>query len=181
VLAIAAALSACAPAPRPIERVVVGASLPLSGSETAAGIALQQGYAKAVDEANAAGGLTLARFSRRVPVVLAVLNDRGEASVAERHVDALIARGAHVLLATHGAVRATAQALAAEHAGCPYVTNPVDAPGLPGSRMQWVVSVPASAGDAGTRAYESARSALALIERAGSPDRHAMRTLLATQ
>ena len=175
------ALSACSPPLPVIDRVVLGASLPLSGSDTAAGIALRRGYGKAVDEANAAGGISLARLSRRVPVALTVLNDRGETPVAERHVATLIALGVHVLLATHGDVRATAQALVAERAGCAYVTNPVDAPGLPGSRMRWVVSVPASAGDVETRAYESARGALSMIERAGSPERHALRTLLATQ
>ena len=178
---LVAALSACSPPLPVIDRVVLGASLPLSGSETAAGIALRRGYGRAVDEVNAAGGIPLARFSRRVPVALTVLNDRGETPVAERHAEALIALGVHVLLATHGTVRATAQALVAERAGCAYVTNPVDAPGLPGSRMQWVVSVPASAGDVETRAYESARGALSMIERAGSPERHALRTLLATQ
>jgi hypothetical protein len=107
------------------------------------------------------------------------VNDRGETSIAERQVHALIADGAHALLATHTAVRATAQAVAADRAGLVYVTNVVDAPGLPGSRMTWVHGVTTSASDLESRAYDTARAALALIGRAGTPERHALRDEIA--
>ncbi len=179
VLVLVALAGGCS-SPGPPDRVVLGATLPLSGAQAAAGIAIGRGYGRAVAEANAAGGVTLSRWSRRVPVVLALLNDRGETPVAERAAESLVAQGVHVLLGTHTAVRATAQALVAERAACPYVTNTTDAPGLPGSRMQWVVGIalPPSARDPESRAYEAAKGALALVERSGSPDRHAIRAAM---
>ena len=156
--------------PAPVTRVLVGASLPLSGADADAGTAVRAGYQHAVDEVNAGGGLLLASTGARVPVTLVVLDDQAETPHAEEHAAALIKDGAHLLLATYTAVRASAQAMVADREGCPYVTNPTDAPGLPGKRMAWVFSVPASGEDLRSRAHATAILALETIGRAEALD-----------
>jgi ABC-type branched-subunit amino acid transport system substrate-binding protein len=167
-LALAAGCASQTPAP--VTHVLVGASLPLSGADADAGTAMRAGYQRAIDEVNAGGGLLLTSTGARVPVTLVVLDDQAETPRAEEHAATLTRDGVHLLLATHTAVRASAQAMVADRAGCPYVTNPTDAPGLPGRRMAWVFSVPAGGQDLQSRAYATATLALATVGRAAALD-----------
>ncbi len=131
---------------------------------------MRDGYRRAVDEANAQGGLMLAAAGGRVPVRLVVHDDRAETPRVEEQTTALVTQGAHVLLGTYTSVRATAQAAVAERVACPCIVNSVDAPGLPGPRMSWVFSVIVSGSDLESRAYETAASALATVSRAAALD-----------
>lgn len=162
--------AACAPPAPPPREIVVGVSLPLSGADAASGAAMRDGYARAVDEVNAAGGLQLAATGTRVPVRVLVRDDRAETPLVEEHAAALVKGGAHVLLATYTDVRAGAQAVVADGLGCPLVANPTDAAGLPGKRMSWVFSVPAEGADLRARAHATARIALATVARASVID-----------
>ena len=166
-LLVMAACDRGAPTP---PAIALAASLPLSGSDAEAGSAMRHGYQRAVDEANAGGGLQLAAPGVRVPVTLIVEDDAAETPRAEAYVSEFVKNGAHVILATHTSVRAIAQAQVAEREGCPYVVNPTDAAGLPGARMSWVFSVPAPGTDAEARAYETAKGALAVLGRASRID-----------
>jgi branched-chain amino acid transport system substrate-binding protein len=175
---VAALVAACQRPVVPPREVVLGASLPLSGTEAADGSAMRQGYQRAVDEANAAGGLQLAASATTTRVHLEVLDDRAETPLAEEHVAALIKGGVHVLLGTQTAVRAGVQAMIAEREQRPYVANGVDAAGLPGKRMSWVFSVPVTGQDLESRAYETAKAALAAVSRAGALDAAHLRIAL---
>lgn len=154
----------------------MGATLPLSGSESATGEAMRRGYARAVDEVNRVGGLA---FGQRihVPVRLDVRDDRGETARAEQLASTLLGAGAHVLLATPVAIRAVSQAAVAEQVGRPLVVNAQDGSGLPGPRAQWTVVVPA-AGDVEARAYAMAREVLRAAERVESADPGVLRQAL---
>jgi branched-chain amino acid transport system substrate-binding protein len=160
----------CAGPAAPPREIVVGVSLPLTGADASAGEAMRAGYARAADETNAAGGVALLGTGTRLPVKLVVLDDRGETPRAEEQAAALIRSGAHLLLATHTGVRATAQAAVAEHAGRPYFVNSTDAAGLPGRRMSWVFSVAVLGTDLESRALETGRLALATLARAPAVD-----------
>jgi ABC-type branched-subunit amino acid transport system substrate-binding protein len=176
-LAAAAVAVAGACAPLPVAReFVVGATLPLSGREAEIGEAMRRGYARAVEEANRAGGLVFARGAR-VPVRLDVRDDGGEAARAERLASELLGGGAHLLLATPVAIRAVAQAAVAEQIGKPLVANAQDGEGLPGPRAWWTVVVPAS-GDVETRAYTTANVVLRAAARVGSTDPGTLRQAL---
>jgi ABC-type branched-subunit amino acid transport system substrate-binding protein len=175
VAALVAAAAACAPPPVARE-FVVGATLPLSGSEAATGEAMRRGYARAVEEVNRAGGLPFGTRAR-VPVRLDVRDDCGEASRAERFASELLEGGAHLLLATPVAIRAVPQAAVAEQVGKPLVVNQRDGDGLPGPRAWWTVAVPAS-GDVETRAYAMANAVLRAAARVGSTDPGTLRQAL---
>jgi ABC-type branched-subunit amino acid transport system substrate-binding protein len=149
--------------------ILVGVSLPLTGTDAVHGVAMQEGYARAVEEVNAAGGLELAG-GRRVPVKLLVRDDRSQTPIVEEHAGQFARDGVHLLLATYSDVRAAAQAVAADGLGCPYVANSTDAAGLPGKRMTWVFSVPVEGADLRTRAHHTAQRALSIVGRAGGVD-----------
>jgi hypothetical protein len=170
-----AVVAACAPAP-PVREFVVGATLPLSGRESATGESMRRGYARAVEEINRAGGLVLG-LQGRVPVRLDLRDDRGEAARAEQLAAELLAGGAHLLLATPVAIRAVPQAAIAEQIGRPLVVNRQDGEGLPGPRAWWTVAVPA-AGDVETRAYAMAKEVLLAAARVGSTDPGTLRQAL---
>ncbi|MFT4288053.1 ABC transporter substrate-binding protein [Nocardioides sp.] len=106
--------------------IVLGASLPLSGSLGQTGIDLQAGYQQAVDEVNADGGLTVDGEKREV--TLEILDNRTDATTATQQVRQLIDEsGATAILGSCTPTLVVPQALVAEQLQVPYVTscNPV--------------------------------------------------------
>jgi ABC-type branched-subunit amino acid transport system substrate-binding protein len=160
--------------------VTIGATLPLSGSESAAAEAVRRGYERAVAEANQAGGVRLGPRDVRVPVRLELRDDRAEAVLARRLAEGLYRDGVHAMLGTYGDVRSAVQAAVAERLGRPYVVCDTDAPGLPGSHHRWVLGVPA-AGGAEARAYQTARLLIQSLEAAGTTDAERLRIAIATR
>ena len=169
--------SACgAPQPRVTDAVLVGATLPLTGADTAKALAMKRGYERAVADANAAGGVRVGGVA--LPVRLDLRDDTADAAALETEVQALVDAGVHLVLATPQDVRAVTEAHVTETAGVLLIGNPVDHPGLPGKRMAWMVVVDASAANAEARAHAMATAALAAVARAGSLDTRAIRTAL---
>ena len=151
--------------------VVLAATLPLSGSESALAAAWQRGYRRAVDEANARGGITVEGSRQGLEVVLAVEDDGGHLAEAERLAEKLLAGGAHVLLATPGFVRMAAQAAVAGRFERPYLVPASAAPDLLVTPRPWVcVAQTAPAADPEGEAYQVARAAVRAVETAGSVD-----------
>jgi ABC-type branched-subunit amino acid transport system substrate-binding protein len=174
-----AGVVACGPA-NEVDVVAIGATLPLSGSESAAADAVRRGYERAVAEVNAAGGLWLESPQARVPVRLVLRDDGADAAAAERLARALYLEGVHVMLGTYGDVRSAVQSAVAERLDRPYLVCEEDAPGLPGSQQRWTSSVRA-VGDAESRAYRTARTLIQSIEAAGTTDAERMRIAIATR
>jgi ABC-type branched-subunit amino acid transport system substrate-binding protein len=85
--------------------LVIGMTVPLSGSEAAFGRGLQQGARLAVERANAAGGVG------GRPLVLLALDDQGDAARAAANARQLLEQGA---IAITGALGARATAAVAE-------------------------------------------------------------------
>jgi hypothetical protein len=164
-----ALLSGCA-APRPVDSVVLGGTLPLSGRDAPLGEAMARGYRRAVVEFNEAGGVRLTEARRRVEVRLDLRDDQADAARSEALARTLFEQGAHVLLSTSTGVRAVVQAVVAERAQRPHVVNPIEAAGLSTGHSRWTFIVEADGPDPETRAHATARAALAAIERAGSVD-----------
>jgi branched-chain amino acid transport system substrate-binding protein len=77
--------------------IVIGASLPLTGSLRAFGTSLQTGYRQAIAEVNADGGLGIGRTRRRVALVVEDNASSGDAAGSQaRHL--VLNRGAVALL-----------------------------------------------------------------------------------
>src|SRR3977135_3967041 len=74
---LSASLSGAQAAPG-TEQIVIGASLPLTGSEAKAGARVRDGYQLAVDEVMRAGGLEVG--NQRLPVRLELLDDAASGS-----------------------------------------------------------------------------------------------------
>src|SRR6266581_4375283 len=70
-----------------VDKIKVGAVLPLTGAFSASGQYFQQGYQLAADERNQQGGLTLGK--QKVPVELRILDDGSDASKSRSLVEQL--------------------------------------------------------------------------------------------
>lgn len=175
VLALASAACGTVPATS-TGAVVIGATLPLTGRDAAQAAAMERGYARAVADANARGGITVGPATR--PVRLDLRDDTSDSAALETLARSIIDAGAHVLIATPRAVRAAAEADVTERAGVILIGNAIDHPGLPGRRMQWMHVVATTTSDAEARAYEVATTTLRAIERAGTLEPRAILTAL---
>lgn len=120
--ALAAALAACGPEAAPARHVppgagpiLVGEFQSLSGPESARGLAFHRGFALALDEQNARGGV----YER--PLELQTYDDRGRADDAARAMSRLV-HEAHAVLVVGGSTAELAAAAAAESAGVPFVS-----------------------------------------------------------
>ena len=70
------------------DKIVIGATLPLTGSEARIGGFYKEGYDLAFEEANKAGGVLVA--GKRIPVVLQLLDDTSTQATAVSLADRLI-------------------------------------------------------------------------------------------
>jgi branched-chain amino acid transport system substrate-binding protein len=102
--------------------VVIGATLPLTGSEARIGGFFKEGYELAVEEVNRAGGVQVGGV--KVPVRLALLDDTSTQATAVSLAERLINNDrVQFLLGTYGTNVVEAQSTVAEQNGIPYVTG----------------------------------------------------------
>ncbi|HTE54695.1 MAG TPA: amino acid ABC transporter substrate-binding protein [Kofleriaceae bacterium] len=127
---IAAALGATtAPACKPKaaaraekDAIVIGATLPLTGSEARIGGFFKEGYELAFEELNRKGGLDVG--GKKVKVRLTLLDDTSTQTTAVSLADRLInSDGVDFLLGTYGTNVVEAQSTVAEQNSIPYVTG----------------------------------------------------------
>ena len=104
------------------DRLVIGATLPLTGSEARIGAFYKEGYQLAFDEANKAGGLMVG--GKRLPLQLVLLDDTSTQTTAASLAERLIHQdGAQFLLGTYASHLVEAQSVVAEQSGVPYVNG----------------------------------------------------------
>jgi ABC-type branched-subunit amino acid transport system substrate-binding protein len=156
------------------ETLVLGATVPLSGTDAPIGEAMRRGYERAVNEVNRAGGVAIGA-AQKLRVRFDVRDDASEASRAERLATELLSGDCHALLGTASPVRVVVQAAVAENIRKPLLVAAAD--GVPGARARWTFAVPSS-GDPEQRAYETARAALRAFEAARGGDPNALRYAL---
>jgi branched-chain amino acid transport system substrate-binding protein len=102
--------------------IVIGASLPLSGSEAKAGPRVRDGYEFAFAEAMKKGGLRVG--GHRIPVRLKIVDDgTSPQRASELAVDLVEKQGADFLLGSFSTPVIEAQSAAAEKLKVPYVTS----------------------------------------------------------
>src|SRR3954447_6669726 len=102
--------------------ITIGASVPLSGPLAGFGSFMKWGYQHAVDQANAAGGITVDGEKRKVKLVL--LDDKTDANTAANNVTRLITRDkVDALLGSCTGTLVEPGALVAERSRVPFVTG----------------------------------------------------------
>jgi branched-chain amino acid transport system substrate-binding protein len=109
------------PAPLPAS-IVIGATLPLTGSEARTGGFYKEGYELAFEEANAAGGVSVG--GKKIPVELKLLDDTSTQATAASLADRLInSDKVSFLLGTYSSHLVEAQSVVAEQNHVPYVNG----------------------------------------------------------
>lgn len=120
-VAIAAGLIAAAPA-WSADEIVIGASLPLSGTLAGFGMYQKWGYETAVNDLNKAGGITV--DGKKMPVRLVIRDDKTDPNVTASNTETLIAReGAVAMLGSCTPALVNAGALVAERRKVPLVAG----------------------------------------------------------
>jgi len=114
--------SAGAPATQGPAEVRIGATLPLTGSESRIGGFYKEGYELAIEEQNRAGGVDVGGV--RMPVKLTLLDDTSTQATAVSLADRLVhSDKVAFLLGTYSSHLVEAQSVVAEQNGVPYVNG----------------------------------------------------------
>jgi branched-chain amino acid transport system substrate-binding protein len=104
------------------DKIVIGATLPLTGAEARIGGFYKEGYELAFEEANKAGGILVG--GKRIPVALQLLDDTTTQATAVSLADRLInVDKVNFLLGTYSTALVQAQSSAAEQNRIPYVNG----------------------------------------------------------
>jgi branched-chain amino acid transport system substrate-binding protein len=147
-LAVLAALgiAGCAPgqsarsggnAPAVPDKIVIGATLPLTGSESKSGGRFKQGYELAVELANKAGGVDLG--GKKVPVELRLLDDTTDQAKAVNLAQRLITQDkVDFFLGTYSTSLVEAQSTVAEQSRIPYVNGGGAATSIYSKGYKWI-------------------------------------------
>ena len=106
------------------DEILLGATLPLTGKESRAGLMFRNGYMLAVDEINAAGGVMLESAGKKLPIRLEILDDKSDSTTAVQMAEHLVTvTGVHALLSTYETKLVLAQSVVPERQQIPYVTG----------------------------------------------------------
>jgi len=117
-----AALPARAPSAEPRTRILVGATLPLTGGEARIGGYFKEGYELAFGEVNGKGGLEVG--GKKLPVELKLLDDTTNQATAVSLADRLVnSDQVDFLLGTYATHLIEAQSTVAEQNRIPYVNG----------------------------------------------------------
>ncbi len=102
--------------------IIIGATLPLTGSEARIGGFYKEGYELAFEEVTKAGGLEVA--GKKLPVKLVLLDDTSAQATAASLAERLIHQdNAQFLLGTYSSHLVEAQSVVAEQSAVPYVNG----------------------------------------------------------
>src|ERR1700741_4024249 len=113
------ALVARWPAPALAQSIKVGAVVPLTGRYGPGGAQVRAGYEIAVEQINAAGGVTVA--GKKTPIELVLLDDESDATKTVARLETLAAQGVVGYLGGFGSDLHAAAASVAEKNHIPYL------------------------------------------------------------
>jgi branched-chain amino acid transport system substrate-binding protein len=119
------------------DKIVIGSTLPLTGSESKTGGRYKQGYQLAVDEINAAGGIDIG--GKKVKVELKLLDDTSDQAKAVNLAQRLITSDkVTAFLGTYSTSLVEAQSTVAEQNSIPYVNGGGAATSIYSKGYKWV-------------------------------------------
>ncbi|HWM76049.1 MAG TPA: ABC transporter substrate-binding protein, partial [Methylomirabilota bacterium] len=107
------------PIPAWAQTIKVGAVVPLTGRYGAGGAQIRAGYEIAVEQLNAAGGVTVA--GKKMPIELILLDDESDATKTVSRLETLAAQGVVAYLGGFGSDLHAAAAAVAEKNHIPYL------------------------------------------------------------
>lgn len=146
VAAVGLALTGCVPSQKADDdsggdqtpdKVVIGATLPMTGSESKTGARFKQGYELAFEIENADGGLDIG--GKKVPVELNLLDDTTDQAKAVNLAQRLITQDkVNFFLGTYSTALVEAQSTVAEQNKIPYVTGGGAATSIYAKDYRWV-------------------------------------------
>jgi branched-chain amino acid transport system substrate-binding protein len=117
--------------------IVIGSTLPLTGSESRTGGFYKEGYELAFEEANAKGGLTVG--GKKLKVELKLLDDTSTQATAASLADRLInSEKVSFLLGTYSSHLVEAQSVVAEQNRVPYVNGGGGAVEIYQRKFKWL-------------------------------------------
>jgi branched-chain amino acid transport system substrate-binding protein len=119
------------------DKIVIGSTLPLTGSESKAGGRMKQGYELAIELANQAGGVDVG--GKKVPVELKLLDDTTDQAKAVNLAQRLITQDkVHFFLGTYSTSLVEAQTTVAEQSAIPYVNGGGAATSIYSKGYKWI-------------------------------------------
>jgi len=121
------------------DKIVIGSTLPLTGTESKTGGRYKQGYELAIDEINAAGGVDV--NGKKVKVELKLLDDTSDQAKAVNLAQRLITSdNVNFFLGTYSTALVEAQSTVAEQNKIPYVNGGGAATSIYAKGYTWVFS-----------------------------------------
>jgi branched-chain amino acid transport system substrate-binding protein len=119
------------------DKIVIGSTLPLTGTESQAGGKQRQGYELAIDLANRAGGVDVG--GKKVPVELKLLDDTTDQAKAVNLAQRLITQDkVNFFLGTYSTPLVEAQSTVAEQSQIPYVNGGGAATSIYSKGYKWI-------------------------------------------
>jgi branched-chain amino acid transport system substrate-binding protein len=119
------------------DKIVIGATLPLTGAESKSGGRYKQGYELAIELANKAGGVEIA--GKKVPVELRLLDDTTDQAKAVNLAQRLITQDkVDFFLGTYSTALVEAQSTVAEQNKMPYVNGGGAATSIYSKGYKWI-------------------------------------------
>ncbi len=121
------------------EKIVIGATLPLTGAEARIGGFFKEGYELAFELANKAGGVEVGK--KKVPVRLKLLDDTSAPATSVNLAHKLASEDVDALLGTYSTTLVQAQTTAAEQDALPYINGGGAATAIYERGFKWVFGV----------------------------------------
>jgi branched-chain amino acid transport system substrate-binding protein len=119
------------------DKIVIGSTLPLTGTESQAGGKQRQGYELAIELANKAGGIDVG--GKKVPVELKLLDDTTDQAKAVNLAQRLITQDkVNFFLGTYSTPLSEAQTTVAEQNKIPYVNGGGGATSIYSKGYKWI-------------------------------------------
>src|SRR6266568_3409154 len=118
--------------------IVIGASIPKSGSVEGFGLYEEWGYTTAINDVNSAGGLYLSRYHTKVPVRLVTYDDKSNSDQVVANIKRLISQDkVQALLGSATPPLVIPGAMTAENAHVPMVTGIAPLRAFSAARPNW--------------------------------------------
>ena len=138
----APATQAAGPAP---SEILLGAALPLTGKESRAGGMIKEGYDLAIEQVNAAGGVMVKEYGKKIPVRLIVYDDKTDATASANQYERLATVDkVNFFLGGYSTTLIFAHTVVAEKHGIPYINGGGAATDIYGRGYKWIFSTIAS-------------------------------------